>query len=106
MNQNTTPWSDTAKILALVMCTAFIVVILLWMFFPPKTDAGATAVLNTMVGALGSTVAMIISYYFGSSRSGASKDSTIASLVVQPPAQPAAADGTPAVKPTPSTPSG
>jgi hypothetical protein len=37
----------------LVVTVAFMVVIFLWMFFPPKSDQGATAVLNTLVGTLG-----------------------------------------------------
>ena len=76
----TTPWSDTQKILALVIPVCFIIVIFVWMFFPPRLGDGATAVLNTLVGTLGSLTAMIITFYFGSSRGAANKDSTIATL--------------------------
>jgi len=93
----TTPWSDTQKILALVITSAFIVVIFVWMFFPPKSDAGATAVLNTMVGTLGGMVTMVLTFYFGSSRSAAGKDKTIAQL--------SGAPETPA-PPHPATPTG
>jgi len=76
-----TPWSDTQKILALVVTAAFILVIFVWMFFPPKTDQGSTAVLNTLVGTLGGLTTMVLTFYFGSSRNANTKDNTIAQLV-------------------------
>jgi len=81
MQPITTPWSDTQKILALFLCIAFVVVIFVWMFFPPRSDQGATAVLNTLVGALSGFVGMVITFYFGSSRNANTKDNTIAQLV-------------------------
>jgi hypothetical protein len=80
----TTPWSDTQKILAIVLVVAFIGVIMLWMFYPPHTDAGSTAVLNTLVGTLGGMTTMVVSFYFGSSRNANTKDNTIAALVAPP----------------------
>lgn len=82
--QKSTPWSDTQKILALVTVVAFIAVIFVWMFFPPKTDQAATAVLNTLVGTLGGLVTMVLTFYFGSSRSSSAKDNTIAQLIAPP----------------------
>ena len=80
----TTPWSDTAKILALFLCVAYVLVIFVWMFFPPHSDQGSTAVLNTLVGALSGFVGMVVTYYYGSSRSSSTKDNTIASLMATP----------------------
>ena len=92
----TTPWSDTQKILALVVTVCFIGVIFVWMFFPPKGDnSGATAVLNTLVGTLGSLTSMIITFYFGSSRNANTKDNTIASLVQAPGSAPPTPPQTP-----------
>ena len=100
MNQTTTPWNDTQKILALVLVVAFIVVIMLWMFFPPKTDAASTAVLNTLVGTLGGMTTMVVSYYFGSSRTAGTQANTIAALVS--PATTPAHPGTPLPPTTPT----
>ena len=80
MPQTTTSWGDTQKLLAFVIVVAFIVVIFTWMFFAPKADAAATAVLNTLVGTLGGFAAMVVSFYFGNSRASANKDQTIANL--------------------------
>jgi len=77
----TTPWTDTQKILALLLVVAFISVIVLWMFHPPQTDAASTAVLNTLVGTLGGMTTMVVSYYFGSSRTAGTQANTIAALV-------------------------
>jgi hypothetical protein len=94
----------------------FIIVIFTWMFFPPRLGDGATAVLNTLVGTLGSLTAMIITFYFGSSRGAANKDATIAALSGLPApaaaattsaAGPAAQPLTPPAAPTPTpTPTG
>ena len=78
--QQTTSWADTQKLLAFVIVVAFIVVIFTWMFFAPKADAAATAVLNTLVGTLGGYAGMVVTWYFGSSRASANKDATIAAL--------------------------
>ena len=78
--QQTTSWADTQKLLAFVIVVAFIIVIFTWMFFAPKSDAAATAVLNTLVGTLGGYAGMVVTWYFGSSRASANKDATIAAL--------------------------
>src|SRR5215472_9629345 len=93
MPTTTTPWSDTQKILALVLVASFIVIIVIWMFYPPHTDAGSTAVLNTLVGTLGGMATMVISFYFGSSRNANTKDNTIAALVAPTPTTEAPATG-------------
>lgn len=90
MNGTTTSWNDTQKILAFVIVIAFIVVILLWMFFPPGGTQGTLAVLNTLVGALVGMAGMVGTFYFGSSRGERNKDNTIVSLSQTPPAPPAA----------------
>lgn len=73
-------WNDTQKLLAFGLVTAFVVVILLWMFHPPTGDAGTTAVLNTLVGTLGGMAGMVATFYFGSSQGSKTKDDTTASL--------------------------
>lgn len=83
--QEVTSWSDTQKLLAFVLVVAFIIVIILWMFLPPHTNDAATAVLNTLVGTLGSMAGMVVTFYFGSSRTSATKDQTIAALTASAP---------------------
>ena len=99
--QQTTSWADTQKLLAFVIVIAFIVVIFTWMFFAPKSDAAATAVLNTLVGTLGGYAGMVVTWYFGSSRSSANKDQTIAALSAPQPA--ANNEPSPAGPPVPSS---
>ena len=99
--QQTTSWADTQKLLAFVIVVAFIVVIFTWMFFAPKSDAAATAVLNTLVGTLGGYAGMVVTWYFGSSRSSANKDQTIAALSAPQPA--ASNEPSPAGPPAPSS---
>jgi uncharacterized YccA/Bax inhibitor family protein len=82
--QETTSWNDTQKLLAFVVVAAFIVVIFVWMLHPPSTDSAATAVLNTLVGTLGGFAGMVVTFYFGSSRTSATKDQTIAALTANP----------------------
>lgn len=73
-------WSDTQKIIALTVVFSFIGVVVVWMFYPPKGDPGAIAVLNTLVGSLGTGFGMVLTYFFGSSKTSSSKDATIARL--------------------------
>lgn len=93
--QQTTSWNDTQKILAFVLVVAFIAVIFLWMFHAPSSDAAATSVLNTLVGTLGGFAGMVVTFYFGSSRTSATKDQTIAALTNPP------ANGAPQTPPIP-----
>jgi len=92
---NSTPWSDTQKILAVVLVGSFILIIIIWMFYPPNTNAASTAVLNTLVGTLGGMSTMVVSFYFGSSRNANTKDNTIAALVAPDGAQSALPKSTP-----------
>lgn len=75
-------WSDTQKILALGITGAFVAVVLLWMFLPPKGDPGSIAVLNTLVGTLGGAFVAIVGFFFGSSKSSSDKDDTIKSIAM------------------------
>src|SRR5215469_15682463 len=87
--QQVTPWNDTQKILAMVVTLSFIAVIFLWLFHPPAdSNSGTTAVLNTLVGAFSGFEAMIITYYFGSSRTASTNANTIAALVAPDPTHP------------------
>ena len=99
MNNTTTSWNDTQKLLAFIVVVAFIVIIMIWMFHPPATDAAATGVLNTLVGTLGGFAGMVVTFYFGSSRSAASKDSTIAALAAPSGTNGHSTDITPPAKP-------
>ncbi len=76
--QVTTSWNDTQKLLAFIVVSAFIIVIFVWMFHPPQTDAASTAVLHTLVGGLGGFTGMVLTFYFGSSRGERIKDAATA----------------------------
>lgn len=94
MPQPTTSWNDTQKLLAFIIVVSYVLVIFAWMFYAPKAGEAATAVLNTLVGTLGGYTAVVVTYYFGTSRSSAAKDQTIASLTThqtptEPPVPPA-----------------
>lgn len=85
MNNPTTSWNDTQKLLAFVIVVALVAVIFVWMFFPPKGDAAAMAALQILTGALVASSGQVISFYFGNSRSSVAKDQTIATLSATPP---------------------
>ena len=76
----TTSWNDTQKLLAFVIVISTVIVIFVWMFFPPKGDAGAMAALQILTGALVASMGQVVSFYFGNSRASAAKDQTIATL--------------------------
>lgn len=76
-------WSKNLKdsfqyILAIVICIAFfwLVIVLVRKEIPQENSA----LLNITVGALIGSFTTIVSYYFGSSRSSASKDDIIKEL--------------------------
>jgi hypothetical protein len=87
-------WGDTQKLLAFILVIAFIVIVLIWMFRPPAGDAGAIAVLNTLVGTLGGFTAAVVTFYFGSSKGSKDKDDTLGDIATHasnggtPPAAP------------------
>lgn len=66
--------------IAFLVTVAFILIILVWMFFPPKGDAGSIAVLNTLVGSLAAAFGMVVSYFYGSSSGSKDKDDTIKAM--------------------------
>lgn len=73
-------WSDTQKILALLYSAAFIFVITLLFFVSPKSDPQIFTLLTALVGVLATQVSNIVSYYFGSTKTSATKDQTIQQL--------------------------
>ena len=80
MNPTTTSWSDTQKLLAFIVVIAFILVIFVWIFFPPKSDQATITVLNMMIGALVGLAGTVVTFYFGSSRGERTKDGTIGTI--------------------------
>jgi hypothetical protein len=88
MNQEVTSWQDTQKLLAFIVVIGFFALTFLWLFYPPKGDAGAMAVLNILIGADAAMAGTVIGFYFGSSRSAANKDETIKQLSLTPPTPP------------------
>lgn len=78
--ENAKDWGDTQRIISLTVILSFIGVVLLWMFFPPKGDPGAIAVLNTLAGALMAGFGTILTFFFGSSKGSSDKDATISKI--------------------------
>ncbi len=66
--------------LALLVTCAFIGLIYVWIFFPPKGDPAEYALLNILIGALGTQFVTIIQYHFGSSKGSEDKTDTIKQL--------------------------
>jgi len=93
---DTTSWQDTQKLLAFIVVVGFLAVVFVWLFHPPAGDNSELAVLNTLIGSLGGFTAMIVTYYFGSSRSAANKDETLKQIALSAP---------PAAAPAPEHPS-
>lgn len=63
--------------LAITVTLGFFTIIGVWMFYPPKGDGVALAVLNTLTGTMGGAFISVISYFFGSSSGSKDKDETI-----------------------------
>jgi hypothetical protein len=80
MPSSDSSWNDTQKLLAFILVVSFIVVIIIWMFHPPSTDATTTPVLFTLVGTLGGLAGTVVTFYFGSSKGSKDKDDTISGI--------------------------
>lgn len=70
--------------LAIFLCVGFVTIVAVWMFYPPKGDPSAIAVLTTLTGALGAAFGQVVSYYFGSTSGSKEKDATITAMAVNP----------------------
>ena len=66
--------------LSLIVTCAFIGLIYVWIFFPPKGDPSAYALLNILIGALGTQFVTVMQYHFGSSKGSEDKTDTIKQL--------------------------
>lgn len=85
MNNATTSWNDTQKILAFIVVCSFIIVLFILTLFPPKgMDQTMLTLVNVLLGALVAKFSSVVDYYFGSSRSSTNKDSMIAALTTPP----------------------
>lgn len=71
------PKIETQPVLAFLIILSFVGIVLIWLFHPPFGDAGAMAVLNTLLGTLGGAFIAIVGFYFGSSQGSKDKDETI-----------------------------
>jgi len=74
-------WTDTQKLLAFALVLSFVIIIVLLMFFPPKTDASSAPALYGLIGTLGGMAVTVSTYYFGSSKGSSNKDDTISGVV-------------------------
>jgi uncharacterized YccA/Bax inhibitor family protein len=68
----TEAWSDSQKLLALGVVTAFVGVVVLLVFHPLESPAANT--ILPLVGALGGMAGSVVTYYFGSSKGSTDKD--------------------------------
>lgn len=66
--------------LAILVTMGFFAVIAAWMYYPPKGDGAALAVLNTLTGMMGTAFAGVMGYFFGSSSGSKDKDDTIKAM--------------------------
>lgn len=68
--------------LSVIVTCAFIGLIYVWIFFPPKGDPAAYALLNILIGALGTQFVTVMQYHFGSSKGSEDKTDTIKQMAV------------------------
>jgi RsiW-degrading membrane proteinase PrsW (M82 family) len=110
MNGAPTSWNDTQKLLAFMVVGALVVVVFVWMLYPPKeADPGSLAVLNMLIGALVGLATTVVTFYFGSSRGERTKDAATAAaangvaaaVAAEHPGALAAAAAAPVPPPTP-----
>jgi hypothetical protein len=67
---------DRRTILSFTIVVSFVVVIFVWIFFPPS-DPDQMAVLNMLIGALIGQVTTVVAFDFGSSDGSKAKDDAL-----------------------------
>lgn len=73
--EKVTTWTSTQQVIAYLLVGAFIIVILGWMFLPPKSlDQAALSIVNMLIGALVAKMTTVVDFYLGSSEGSKSKD--------------------------------
>lgn len=76
---------DNQTFITTIIVLAFVLVIFVWMFFPPQhIDQTEMAVINILIGALVSNVNTVISFFFGSSKGSKDKDDALAKMSLTP----------------------
>ena len=76
---------NAQAILAVVVVTAFITLVAIWMVAPPRGDQATMALVNALVMVVGSGFMSVLNYYFGSSSGSRDKDETISRMAPPPP---------------------
>lgn len=76
----TSMFSDTQKGLAWFITGSFVLLIFLWVFFPPTMAPESMAQLNNLVTTLVTLVVMAFGYFLGSSRQSKDKDTASAKI--------------------------
>lgn len=62
---------------SLIIVLAFVGLIFVWIFFPPKGDPATYSLLTTLIGFLGAAFGTVVQYHLGSSKGSEDKTETI-----------------------------
>ncbi len=65
---------------SIIVSLAFVSVILILLFFPPKGDPSSYAILNTLIGVLAAAFGTVVQFHLGSSKGSEDKTETIKQL--------------------------
>lgn len=77
MNDTRPTWTNTQQVIAFSLVLSFILVIFVWMLFPPKAvDQSVMTVLNMLLGALVAKFTTVVDYFLGSSQGSKDKDAS------------------------------
>lgn len=92
--------SDVQRGLAWFISISFIMLIFVWVFYPPKMSPESMAQLNQLVSTLQNILLLAIGFFFGSSKSSQNKDDAIMTAAL---AETPTASTTTTVEPTKTT---
>lgn len=68
-------WTNTQQVIAYTLVASFVLVIFVWMVWPPKAiDQSVMTVVNMLLGALVAKFTTVIDFFFGSSQGSKDKD--------------------------------
>ena len=71
-----------APVVSIVVVVGFVVMLIIWMVFPPTYEPALLSVLNILVGTLASAFGAVVQYWLGSSAGSRQKDELLNTALV------------------------
>jgi hypothetical protein len=68
---------DRRTVVSLILVTSFVIIILVWLFYPPALNDTQNQIVSMLIGALIGQVTNVIAFDFGSSSGSKAKDDAL-----------------------------